>query len=109
MTGAGLLTERVHLQRKAMSAEDEGGHAVVYTPIATVWARVRPLTVRQSFAEDARGQLASHAVVLRFRTDLRPGDRFVWRDTVLDIEAVADLDGRRAYVSCQCSTKTVSA
>lgn len=104
-----MLTERVQVQRKTMTAEDEGGHLVTYAPIATVWARVRPLGVRQSFAEDARGQAVSHAVVLRFRTDLRPGDRIAWREAVLDIEAVADLDGRRAYVSCQCSTRTVSA
>ncbi len=109
MTGAGLLTERVQLLRKTMTAEDEGGHLVTYASIATVWARVRPLAARQSFAEDARGQAVSHAVVLRFRTDLRPGDRIAWRDAALDIEAVADLDGRRAYVSCQCSTRTVSA
>jgi len=47
-------------------------------------------------------------VVLRFRTDLAPGDRVVYRGRDLEIAALADINGRRAYLSCQCSERAVT-
>jgi len=104
----GTMTERVQLKRRIPSHEDEGGEAAAYSPIATVWARVQPLAARQMFESDARGQTISHSVVLRFRTDLKPGDRISWRGGELDIEAANDLNGRRTYLACQCSARVVT-
>lgn len=81
---------------------------LLYSPIATVWARVRQLSARQDFAADARGQNISHSVVLRFRTDLRPGDRVLYRGGTLEIESTSDINGRRAYLSCQCVERAVT-
>ena len=104
----GTLTDRIQLLRKMSTSEPAGGEVAVYSPIATVWARVRQLSVRQAFATDARGQTVSHAVVLRFRTDLKAGDRVIYRGRNLEIEGVADLNGRRAYVSLQCAERVVT-
>lgn len=104
----GTLSDRVQLLRKMTTSESEGGAVAVYSPIATVWARVRQLTARQAFADDARGQMVSHAVVLRFRTDLKAGDRVVYRGRILEIEGVADINGRQAYVSLQCAERVVT-
>ena len=102
------MTERVQLQRKDTSAEAEGGHLSVYTPIATVWARVRRLSARQAFESDARGREISHSVVIRHRTDLKPGDRVVLRGEILEIAACSDLNGQRAYLNCQCIARAVT-
>lgn len=104
----GMLTERVQLKRRVTTGEDEGGEAVTFSPIATVWARVRRLAVRQSLAADARGQEISHGVVMRFRTDIAPGDRIVWRGRTLQVLAADDLAGRRAYLNCACSESVVT-
>ena len=104
----GTLTDRVALQRKIMSDEPEGGELAVFTTLATVWARVRQLSARASLAEDARGQSVTHSVVMRFRTDLKPGDRLVYRGRNLEIEGLADINGRRAYLSCQCAERAVT-
>jgi SPP1 family predicted phage head-tail adaptor len=104
----GTLTDRVQLQRKLASDEDEGGTSVLFAPIATVWARVRVLSARQAFDSDGRGQGISHSVVMRFRTDLKPGDRIVYRGTELEIAATADLNGGRGYLSCQCAARAVT-
>ena len=102
----GTLTERVQLQRRVTTDEAAGGTMALFTPIATVWARVTELAARPDFSSDARGQSISHIVVLRFRTDLMPGDRIVYRGGALELAGAADLNGRRAYLSCQC-TRTV--
>lgn len=104
----GTLTDRVTLQSKVTSSEPEGGEVVVYATLATVWARVRQLSARSAYAEDARGQTISHAVVIRFRTDLKPGDRIIYRGRNLEVAALADINGRRAYLSCQCSERAVT-
>jgi SPP1 family predicted phage head-tail adaptor len=104
----GTLTDRVTLQRKITTSEPEGGEVAVYSTLSTVWARVRQLSARSSVAEDARGQSISHSVVIRFRTDLKPGDRIVYRGRNLEIAGLADINGRRAYLSCQCSERAVT-
>jgi SPP1 family predicted phage head-tail adaptor len=99
----GTLTDRVQLQRRDTSAEDEGGQLAVFTPMATVWARVRGLSERQGQSADGRSVSVSHAVVMRFRTDLSPGDRIVHRGRKLEVVSAEDLNGGRAYLSCACS------
>lgn len=111
MSGAvppiGTLTERVVLKRRITTHEDEGGEVAMYSPLATVWARVTPLGARAAFASDARTQATSHVVVVRYRTDLKPGDRISWRGGDLDVEGTSEL-GRRAYLSIQCSSAAVT-
>ena len=104
----GSLTDRVQLQRREMTREDEGGHAIVYVPVATLWARVRALSARSVISADARASAISHVVVIRFRTDVKPGDRFGYRGRHLVVVSAEDLNGRRAYLSCQCSETGVS-
>jgi SPP1 family predicted phage head-tail adaptor len=104
----GTLTDRVVLKRKITTDEDEGGVTAVYSTLAPVWARVRALGTRQSFETDARGQSVSHAVVMRFRTDLKAGDRIIYRGRDLEVLGTSDLNGRRAYLSCQCAERVVT-
>jgi SPP1 family predicted phage head-tail adaptor len=104
----GTLTERVELQSRSATSESEGGIVAVFTPIATVWARVRRLSARQAFVADARGQGITHGVVIRHRSDVKTGDRMIHRGIVLEIVAASDLNGRRAYLSCQCIERAVT-
>lgn len=104
----GTLTDRVQLKRRITTDEAEGGEVAVFSPLATVWARVRPLTARQLSEGDARGVTATHSVVLRFRTDLAPGDRVTYRGRNLTLLSANDLNGRRAYLSCLCTERTVT-
>lgn len=104
----GTLTDRVILKRRVTTDEDEGGEVVIFSTLATVWARVRVLSARQAVLDDARGHSISHSVVLRFRNDLSPGDRIVYRGRNLDIVSTSDINGRRAYLSCACTERAVT-
>jgi SPP1 family predicted phage head-tail adaptor len=105
----GTLTDRVQLLHRNTTHEDEGGEVAVFTPLATVWARVRALTARQAFVSDARGFNLTHAIVIRFRTDFGPADRVVHRGRTYEVAAVNDINGRRAYLGCQCIERAVTA
>lgn len=104
----GTLTDRVQLKGRMTTTEDEGGEAVLFSPLATVWARVRTLSARQVAQGEALGATLTHSVVLRFRSDFGPGDRIGYRGRDLDVIAAADLNGGKAYLSCQCSERAVT-
>ena len=97
------LRDRVQICRRDMAASDDGGHITTFVPIATVWGRVRALAARQTETGDGRTATISHTVVLRYRTDIAPGDRLVYRGRNLAIIGADDLNGRRAFLSCTCS------
>lgn len=98
----GALTDRVSLQRRVDTSELEGGVTHMFMTVTSLWARVRSLSARLAMAGDGRAAEASHSVVVRYRSDLSVGDRFGWRGRWLEVVGVSDLDGRRAWLSCQC-------
>jgi len=99
----GTLTDRVQLHRRESIGDGGGGHERIFVPLNSVWARVRSLSGRQGTNADGRAVALSHSVVLRFRNDVSPGDRIVYRGRNLAVVRTADLNGRRAYLSCACS------
>ena len=105
---AGTLTDRIGLRRREMVAEPEGGHAALFVPLGNAWARVRSLSGRQGTSADGRAVMVSHAVVLRFRSDIGPGDRIVYRGRNFEVVSAADLDGRRHWLACSCSETSVT-
>jgi SPP1 family predicted phage head-tail adaptor len=104
----GTLTDRVQLLRRDMTAEDGGGHLTLYVPMAKVWSRVRPISGRAGQAADGRAVTISHMAVMRFRSDVKPGDRLLYRGRRLEVVTAGDLNGRRAYLSCACSETQVT-
>jgi len=98
----GSLRERVELQSKTQSIDSAGGHQNTFVSLATVWARVTSMAGSLTSSSDARAAKVSHSVVVRFRSDLKPGDRIIYRTTPLEIISAEDLNGRRAYLSCRC-------
>lgn len=104
----GTLTDRVQLKKRETLAEAEGGHERIFVPLSNAWARVRSLTGRQGTNADGRMVAISHSVVLRFRGDVGPGDRIVYRGRNLDVVSAADINGRRAYIACACSETQVT-
>lgn len=102
------LNDRVVLQRREITPEDEGGHTGIWVPMVTLWARVTALGGGRSTASDGRGVEASHSVVVRYRPAIRPGDRFVYRGRHLEVLSAEDLSGRRAFTACRCNERQVT-
>ncbi len=104
----GSLRERVQLFTKVMSKDDAGGHVVSFVSIGDVWAKVIPSKGRTFFEVNSRSAIATHEVLMRFRDDLNVGDQIIYRDEKLELVSVNDLNGRRAYLRCICTKKTVA-
>ena len=108
MPQIGGLTDRVQLQRRTETAEDEGGHAVLYVPLMTLWARVRSFGGGRSLAADARGVEVTHTVVIRHRSGVFAGDRFLYRGRHLEVRGTEDISGRRKFLACRCRERQVT-
>ncbi|GHA29341.1 hypothetical protein GCM10007989_26150 [Devosia pacifica] len=106
MSGAvppiGTLTDRIELFTKVTSRNASGGQETIFVPNGSVWARVRSLRGRRTSHLDGRAASISHSVVIRYRSDLRAGDRIVYRGRRLEVQGTEDLNGRRAYLGCSC-------
>ena len=104
----GGLRDRVSYQKRMSTPEAGGGQMVDFVPGATLWARVTPLGTRWGAAADGRGVMATHSVVLRFRTDIRAGDRFVFRGRRLVVESAEGIAGGRTFLGCRCRETAVT-
>lgn len=108
MPQIGGLTDRVQLQRRTTTAEDEGGHAVLYVPLMTLWARVKAVGGGRSVAADGRGVEMTHTVVIRHRSGVFAGDRFLYRGRHLEVLSAEDISGRKKFLACRCVERQVT-
>jgi SPP1 family predicted phage head-tail adaptor len=94
----GQLTERVTLQSKASTPDAFGQDTAAWADVATVWAQVLPLRGREFFAAAQVQQELSVKTTIRYRADVKPSMRLVWRGQPHDITGVVDLGGRREWL-----------
>ena len=102
----GTLNRQVEVLTRTTQTDQSGGQTTTYSSLGKVWALVeeRPGGVQNSADGIVSGR--SVQVTVRFRTDIEAGDRLVVDGNQHDIDHVADLNGRRAYVVCTCSAIT---
>ncbi len=96
----GTLREKIELQSKNMSDDGLGGFIVSYSTIANVWASVNAANGREIEIADSRAAKISHIILMRYRSDLSAGDRIIYRNNILEIISINDLNGRKAYLKC---------
>ncbi len=98
----GALRDRVELLSNVQTVGGAGGVSDNHVSLGFVWARVRALAGSLISLPDERSNRVLYSVVMRFRTDLKPGDTIVYRGQRLEILSARDLNARRAYLSCRC-------
>ncbi len=106
---AGDLRERVTILQPVVVSDGLGGQTRSFTTVATVWASVLP--TRPGDLEpvaDAAAQVQGYRIRVRFRDDVGIDNRIDWRGKRLNVMSVADMDGRRAYVTIYTDAGVVS-
>lgn len=108
-TTVGELRDRVTLQVKSTAPDGQGGRAVTWGALATVWAAVVPLSARERLAAAAIGAQQLYTVVIRYRDDVVPSMRLTWTPYRLaaktfEIHGVQPHGaGGRAFLRLDCS------
>lgn len=88
---AGKLRHRVTIQHKAYTRQGQSGVPIYdWSDLATVWASVEPLSVREFIASHAtQGELTAR-ITMRHRADVDETMRLTFRGKVYNIEGVLD-------------------
>lgn len=103
----GRLRHRLTLEAPGLLPDGAGGETVTFTPVATVWAAVRPGSGSEDLAHDRLSGRVSHVVDIRYRDDVSPEMRFAWDARRLHILSVIDVDERRQWLRCNCEERAL--
>nr|WP_295470249.1 phage head closure protein [Mesorhizobium sp.] len=97
----GAMRTELVLEQATSTPDGAGGFTETWTEIATVFARLQPIVVRERFGADQTLEEVTHRVTIRHRPDVASGMRFVLGDRMLAILTVHDPDETGRYLICR--------
>jgi SPP1 family predicted phage head-tail adaptor len=89
----GKLRHRVTIQEETRVDDGMGGFAKTWADVATVWARVSPLSGREVLQAQQLSQRVTHKVEMRERT-IDEGNRLLYGTRGLNIRVVRNVGER---------------
>lgn len=102
---AGRLRHRVTLQRPEVLQDTHGDIINTWRTVATVWAAVEPLSAREFIAARSIQSKADTRITVRYRADVQPDWRIVFRRRLYNIEGVLpDKDSGFEYLTIPASS-----
>ncbi|WP_372400737.1 phage head closure protein (plasmid) [Azospirillum sp. HJ39] len=102
MIRMGELDQRVTIQAETETPDGRGGYTKGWSAVATVWARVRPLSGRERQNAQQTEASVSYGVVIRRRTDVTTACRLIWNGKVMNIRFVGEAGTRDPWLSLEC-------
>ena len=96
----GHLRHQITLQQETQVPDGAGGYALGWTPVATVWGDISPLSGREVFVGHALQGLVTHRVTLRYIPGLTVtiGMSLVSNTRSYKIHAVLNTDARNRWL-----------
>ncbi|MBN8727591.1 MAG: phage head closure protein [Xanthomonadales bacterium] len=88
------LAHQIDLQKQVTIVNEYGEQETVWQTYASPFARVDPLVGREYFAAQQTQSENSVKFTLRWRDDVKPSDRILYRGAEYDITSVMDVGGR---------------
>lgn len=102
----GALAHRVTLQAPVQTPDGAGGFASTWTDVATLFARVEPLSTERVFAGGEAIERVTHRVLMRRRDGVAAGMRLLRAGRALVILTVHDPDESGRYLVCTAREET---
>lgn len=97
----GALRSELSLQACTTTPDGLGGHTESWTEIATVFARIEPVSAASFFGPDQTLETVTHRITLRGRSGVAAGMRFAKQGRIFDIVTVHDPDDSGRYLVCR--------
>jgi len=105
LSRAGALRESVTIEAYT-DTETPHGRSNSWATLATVRARVRPLSAGEQYEARKANRRSAYEVVIRHRADVTTDDRIVWGAFTLSITGVMNLDEKKQYLRLTCELGT---
>jgi head-tail adaptor len=99
------LNRRLTLQERQTTPDGAGGFAVVWAPLGTLWAEIKPGSGREIGDVEVKLSSVPHRITLRAApqgADRRPvaGNRLVEGNRIFLVQAVAEADPEGRFLTC---------
>ncbi|NBX02713.1 MAG: head-tail adaptor protein [Alphaproteobacteria bacterium] len=89
------LRHKLLLQQEVRLSDGVGGYAKSWQNIAELWAEIKPVSGNEQLFAGQVQSTASHKVLLRYRSGITVGMRFVFDGRTFNIRSVFNVDERR--------------
>lgn len=100
MTTIGELRFRLAIEAPVETDDGEGGVTRTWSAAGDTWAAVEPLGADEKVITDRETPLFRYRIIVRYRDDLSPANRFRLGTRILAIRAVRDPDERGEFLEC---------
>ena len=97
----GTLRSELALESCSTIADGLGGHVEAWAAIATIFARVEPVSAQAIFGADQTLESVTHRVTMRWRDGVASGMRFRKQQRIFAIQTVHDPDETGRYLVCR--------
>lgn len=97
----GSLRSELALQANTPVPDGLGGHTESWEEIATVFARIEPVSATSRFGPDQTVEAVTHRITIRWRNGVAAGMRFARHGRNFDIVTVHDPDNSGRYLVCR--------
>ncbi|MDK2986534.1 MAG: hypothetical protein PWQ96_2178 [Clostridia bacterium] len=98
----GELRDKVTIQEYIQTPDGYGGFSETWQDKYTVWANIKPLRGREYFEMQKIQSEITHKITIRYRSDINTSNRIRYKDQILNIKSVIDIDNRHRYLEIMC-------
>ncbi len=94
----GSLRQKLILQEQTLTPAGGGTFTSSWADIATLWGELKPQNGEETVFAERMQATQKWRVRVRYRPDISPSHRLLWRGEILNIRAVRDSDGRQRFL-----------
>lgn len=86
------LQKRITFQKPLKTDDGNFGSIITWQDVATVWAKIEPLSGREFFESQQIQKEITHKITIRSRKDINETMRIKYEERYFNIEAILDLE-----------------
>lgn len=94
------LRHRVLVEEPVRTPDGGGGAIQTWSPIAEVWAAIRPLNGSERVVADTIAGRITHEIWIRWREGVGPHLRLRYGSRIFDLLSVLDVDEQHRFLRC---------
>ena len=96
------LRHRITFQSERKVADEHHGHTSIWDNVATVWAKVEPVSGREYYYSHQLKNVISHKITIRYWEGLTAELRIIFEERIMKIESLINLQEQERFIEIRC-------
>ena len=96
------LRHRITFQKERKIPDEHHGHTSLWDSVATVWAKVEPVSGREYYQSHQLKNAISHKITIRYRDGITEELRIVFEERIMKIESLINLEEQEWFMVLRC-------